>query len=393
MSLSVIIFAAACSSNENKVQIEKQNLTTPGAIAQAPKSVVDFYNGPAQLPSTKLGDIIYSQALFGLDEQLNGWRVLYVTSKVDGTPTFASASIYAPRDDKPHNLVIWAHGSLGIADECAPSRSKDGSELIANFDDYINKGYAVIAPDYEGFGTPGTHPFLVGESEGRTVLDSVRMAQNFEPINPIAGAVIVGHSQGGQSALFAGELRASYAPEVSLSGVVAIAPAGELLSLFEYSSTSGFNIGFIVMTAIGFKAEYEELDLTQVLTDSAIEKSSIIERGCLFSVLDSYKSDVGTTFTNDPETIPSWKAILDKNSPGKKLIDTPTLLVHGLEDSTVPSLVSQNIFTSTCALGTAASRETYTDESHGSVLFSSKTKVMTFIKERFDNKEFISTCS
>lgn len=32
-------------------------------------------------------------------------------------------------------------------------------------------------PDYEGLGTPGGHPYLVGPSEGRSVLDVVRAAR------------------------------------------------------------------------------------------------------------------------------------------------------------------------------------------------------------------------
>lgn len=389
----ILAIISGCSSKTQSVLKEKQNKESPGAIKKAPSSVVDFYNGPAQLPTTNLGDIIYSQALSGLSSKLNGWRVLYVTSTIEGTPTFASASIYAPRDNKKHNLVVWAHGSLGIADECAPSRSQDGAEKIANFNDYINKGYAVIAPDYEGFGTPGTHPFLVGESEGRSVLDSIRMAQKFDPIKPIPGAVIVGHSQGGQSALFAGELRAKYAPDVSLAGVVAIAPAGDLTTLFQSSSTSGYNIGFIVMAAVGFKAEYDELDLSQVLTATAIEKSSIVERGCLFSVLDAFKEDIGTTFTGNPAEISSWSKRLNENSPGNTLIDSPTLLLHGLDDTTVPSIVSQNIFAATCKLGTLASRETFEGDNHNSILDTSKSNVMTFIKDRFDKKTFAGSCS
>jgi hypothetical protein len=34
------------------------------------------------------------------------------------------------------------------------------------------------ATDYPGLGTPGVHAYLMGESEGRAVLDSVRAARN-----------------------------------------------------------------------------------------------------------------------------------------------------------------------------------------------------------------------
>ena len=31
---------------------------------------------------------------------------------------------------------------------------------------FLDAGYVLAATDYEGLGTPGVHPLLVGESEG-----------------------------------------------------------------------------------------------------------------------------------------------------------------------------------------------------------------------------------
>lgn len=77
----------------------------------------------------------------------------------------------------------------------------------------------VVAADYPGLGTPGMHPYLIGESEGRAVLDSVRAARDL----PDAGAsnrfAVWGHSQGGHASLYTGELAASYAPDLRLVGV------------------------------------------------------------------------------------------------------------------------------------------------------------------------------
>jgi diguanylate cyclase (GGDEF)-like protein len=41
-------------------------------------------------------------------------------------------------------------------------------------DTLLKAGYAVVNTDYEGLGTPGIHPYLVGVSAGRSVLDIVR---------------------------------------------------------------------------------------------------------------------------------------------------------------------------------------------------------------------------
>jgi hypothetical protein len=60
---------------------------------------------------------------------------------------------------------------------------------------------------YQGLGTPGKHPYLIGEAEGRSVLDIVSAARQLDPKIGLR-FLISGHSQGGQSALFAaGEAR------------------------------------------------------------------------------------------------------------------------------------------------------------------------------------------
>ena len=91
----------------------------------------------------------------------------------------------------------------------------------------------MTATDYPGLGTAGTHPYLVGVSEGRAVLDLVRAARHLPGESIGARFAVWGHSQGGQAALFAGELAASYAPELALVGVGAVAPATDLAVLLD----------------------------------------------------------------------------------------------------------------------------------------------------------------
>ena len=77
------------------------------------------------------------------------------------------------------------------------------------------------------------HPYLIGVSEARAVLDSVRAARSLP--DALAGDrfAVWGHSQGGHAALFTGQEAASYAPELKLVGVAAAAPATYLGELFK----------------------------------------------------------------------------------------------------------------------------------------------------------------
>ena len=125
--------------------------------------------------------------------------------------TLAIPKGHAPKGGWP--VISWAHGTTGVADACAPSRSGgSGPALLGR---WLKAGYAVVRTDYEGLGTPGEHPFLIGRSEGSSVLDAARAARKLD--NRICKRfVIAGHSQGGQSALWAASMAPSYTSDLKL---------------------------------------------------------------------------------------------------------------------------------------------------------------------------------
>jgi dipeptidyl aminopeptidase/acylaminoacyl peptidase len=121
-------------------------------------------------------------------------------------------------------VASWAHGTSGLADTCAPSKDPGVVSGTPYLRELLDAGFAVVATDYEGLGTPGLHPYLVGESEGRSVLDAARAAAALPDAGASSNVIVYGHSQGGHAVLFAGELAPSYAPDLNLLGVAAGAP-------------------------------------------------------------------------------------------------------------------------------------------------------------------------
>ncbi|MEX0791244.1 MAG: lipase family protein, partial [Actinomycetota bacterium] len=107
---------------------------------------------------------------------------------------FAPAAL-AAAGSRP--VVAWGHGSVGLGDSCAPSRSPGDLTFQPILSQLLDRGYVVAATDYEGLGTPGSHPWLVGESEGRGVLDSVRAARQIPESAAGNRFVTFGASQGG----------------------------------------------------------------------------------------------------------------------------------------------------------------------------------------------------
>ena len=117
-------------------------------------------------------------------------------------------------------MIAWAHGTTGAATECAPSVLDDGLAAGAMFlqDEVVDAGWAMVATDYIGLGTYGPHPYLIGQGEGRSVLDAVRAAHELPDVNLADETVLWGHSQGGHAALWAGMLAPTYASELEIDG-------------------------------------------------------------------------------------------------------------------------------------------------------------------------------
>jgi hypothetical protein len=160
---------------------------------------------------------------------------------------------------------------VGIARRCAPSLRPTVFRTMHGLRELLARGYVVTATDYPGLGTTGPHPYLVGVSEGRAVLDSVRAARNFR--NAAAGEryALWGHSQGGHAVLFAGEISERYAPELKLAGIAAAAPATELGPLIKMDLPS---ITGKILGAYALKAWSEVFGLS--LADIVLQRSMLV---------------------------------------------------------------------------------------------------------------------
>ena len=182
------------------------------------------------------GDLLRSEPMTPPLPGTAAWKILYASTGLDGEIIEVSGVVIAPTRQAPihgRNVVAWAHPTTGVARNCAPSILKGVFDTIPHLPALMALDDVVVATDYPGLGTSGPHPYLVGLSEGRAVLDSVRAAQQVEKVGANSRCAVWGHSQGGHAALFAGQLAKSYAPDLTLVGVAAIAPATDLEQLLK----------------------------------------------------------------------------------------------------------------------------------------------------------------
>src|SRR5271163_819050 len=186
----------------------------------------DFYRAPPSEAAGAPGTIVRQEMIDGAPLGATTYRVLYRSTGLDNKPILVSGVVIVPPGDPPPGgrpIVAWAHPTSGVVPRCAPSLAIFLFEQIQGLRSFVRDGYVVAATDYPGLGTVGPHPYLVGVSEGRAVIDSVRVASHLPGSGGGNKFVVWGHSQGGQAALFTGILAKTYAPELELLGVVAAA--------------------------------------------------------------------------------------------------------------------------------------------------------------------------
>jgi acetyl esterase/lipase len=363
-----------------------------------------FYTPPAPLPAGQPGDVIRTEEIDGLPTSVQGWRVLYLSTGMNGEPIAVSGvvlapSVAAPPEGRP--VVAWAHGTTGIAPACAPSISdRDGGPYgqIPSAGALLDAGYVVVATDYPGLGTPGTHPYLVGTSEGQAVLDSVRAARNLPEAGAGTDVAVWGHSQGGHAALFSAQLAPQYAPELRLVGIAAAAPATELAELFQRDQDEPTGKVLTSFAVVSWAKVYPGTSLDQVLRPVAVPLVQEIAEGCILTDAQSLAEaplvlelDLGFV-SHDPTTVEPWKDLFTENTPGHGPLGAPLLITQGLSDDVVWPDVTEGFAQAQCQAGTDVELRTYPGVDHFGVRSASAPDVVAWLADRFAGKPPTSTC-
>lgn len=373
-------------------------LSQPGAPGS-------FYSAPSPLPSDPPGTVIRSEPLDGAPEGAIAWKILYLSTSYTGEPTAVSATLVVPTTlpatagGRP--VVAYAHGTVGVAPNCAPSLRPNWADNIDQhgLNTFLQAGYAVVATDYEGMGTPGTHPYLVGESAAMNVLDSVRAAHNFSEADAGTEYIVWGYSQGGHAALFTGELTTSYAPELKLVGVAAGAPPTDLSTLIRRSLGSIFGDMLGAFAFDSWSKVYDEAELGQIIRSVArpvVRNTASLctsEEKEVLAVLPGSLFMKITFLSNPSADTEPWKSLLVENSPGRSMIPAPIFITQGADDMLVRPDVTEVFAKRLCARGHIVEYRSYLGVGHVSAGPVVTPDVAAWIVDRFAGEPAPNTCS
>ncbi len=354
---------------------------------------------PSEIAHAKRGQIIRVWPLEGgATPGAKSYRILYGSSAPDDEPIGVTAAIVFPDRPAPPGgrpVIAWAHPTTGVATKCAPSLFPDNEGSIAGLAAMMERNYVVVATDYPGLGTPGMHPYLIGESEARAVLDAVRAARELPDTKALDRFAVWGHSQGGHAALFTGQRALSYAPDLKLVGVAAAAPATYLARLFEADRAT--DSGLTAMAIKSWSTIFK-LPIAGLVEPQAIAAYERAADDCIENVSEMVQeSDDAAPLERgflkvDPTTLPEWRAIMDRNTPGQEAAGAPVFLAQGMADTTVLPSVTARFMDHLCQSGTAVRFVGKEDVTHVYIALDSAREAVAWMAERFDGREAPNDC-
>jgi pimeloyl-ACP methyl ester carboxylesterase len=357
LGLLALLFVAMASRADELPRSRAQ------AIAMEDRDALpltDFYTPPSALSASASGALLRSETFAGyeLPPGAHAVRILYHSKARDGHDVAASGVVLIPAGTPPAHgwpVIAWAHGTSGVARQCAPSLMKDLAYGNEGLMPMVAAGFAVVATDYAGLGTPGLHEYDNKIAQANDVVYSIPAAH---AAVPSLGArwVVIGHSQGGTAVWGVAELEATL-KDPSYAGGISVAGDMDFDWFLEHDAHSFKTISAMYwpLTAFGIKASYPTFNPARLLTRPFLERyADATRRGCWnydYAVAD----EVGNrrAVRSGWERIPELRRYNADNHSGDRPIYAPLLVLAGDDDQSVNFTNVKNGVARACKNGLA----------------------------------------
>jgi pimeloyl-ACP methyl ester carboxylesterase len=323
-----------------------------------------------------------------------------------------------PDDGRP--VVTWAHGTSGLPRNCAPSLVDNPAQDakfyfltdsdaqmdfgVPGLTQLIAKGYVVVATDYQGLDGPGVHQYLIGETEGRNVLDAALAVRQIPQANAGAQAIAMGWSQGGQAAVWAAQLT-DYLSDVKLVGAVALAPVNSLEQsrVFEQMVAAGAKLKPMSSVERGMAwyamtVAFPELKLSDVFTPVGVDfyAQSIKVGQCNHHMGDAYaytEGYLGPIVRTDLANQDAWSRREAQEALGVVPAKTPVAVFQGDQDTAVAPAATEAYVKSGCTAGAVIAYTAYKGVDHIRLAAKAEPDFLAWIADRFAGKAASTSCS
>ena len=362
-----------------------------------------FYLPPSPLPPGAPGELIRKEAITTVGSAMTAWRIMYHSRDLNGNDIAVSGTVVVPTTPAPAGgrpIVSWGHPTTGAAARCAPSIGFAPLDLIEGLDGLIKDGDVVVATDYPGMGVAGPSSYMLGVSEGNSMLDAARAARQIPEADAGTRLMLWGHSQGGQAALFAGQLAHAYAPELHLEAVAVAAPAAQLGTLLndDIGDVSGVTIGSYAFAAFqaAYATQYPGLSLDSILTPAGAAATPGMAAYCLIGQKKQIHAIatplIGNYLLANPATVEPWATMLRENSAGGAPIGAPVLITQGLKDALVKPSATTGYAEQLCAAGEHVDYRQYPKATHATIALAAGAQVRAWFSAAIAGGTMASTC-
>ncbi|EHA46746.1 lipase 5 [Pyricularia oryzae 70-15] len=205
-------------------------LTTVLATELIPPSQDPWYAAPPGFESKAPGTILRTRQappnITALaNNSVEAHQLLFRSTDTLYRPSWAVTTVFLPTEEsragrnKPALLSYQIPYNTLDVDQ-SPSYGLStiyGENIMADVRQGLSQGWIVSVPDFEG----PEAAFSAGPQAGHAVLDSVRAVLSFTNLTEPDSAryALWGYSGGAFASGFAGELQASYAPELDIAGI------------------------------------------------------------------------------------------------------------------------------------------------------------------------------
>ena len=400
LSVSLAVLAGvACSQLKPSSESSSvpPNPSTSNVTVRAPDA---FYDPPQNLPD-RPGVLLRSEPLENvtLPAGMRGWRILYTTTVDARTPATAVATVFAPvvLPAGPRPVVTWTHGTTGLLQKCMPSLASQPTGGIPARDQIVAAAWVVVATDYSFAEKGGPHPYIIGEGEARSALDSVRAARQMAELTLDERTVVWGHSQGGHSALWTGIVGPRYAPDVKIVGVAAIAPAADMKNILSMNIAVDKRLGPYVARA--YSRFYPDVRFDDALRPEARTAAREIVNLCGFLPKEDPQRIAyligtfeGRSLATDTDA--AFAGRLAQNTANRP-IAAPVVVAQGLADVVVPPAATDSYVSERCAAGQHLEYWTFQGRDHSTIVQPGtplEEPLITWTKARFANERGAADC-
>lgn len=332
------------------------------------------------------------------------FRILYsATDGVDGQRHVAvSGALYLPPGQAPEGgwpLLAWAHGTVGIADVCAPSWAVHSYRDAEYLNAWLAHGYAIVATDYQGLGTPGPHPYMDARAEAYSVLDSIRAVQAAYP-SLSRKTILIGQSQGASAAFASAAFAPQYAPDLDILGTIATGTpylAPKAMAAASQQDHDKVRPEFAYTAFIAIAAQQlapHPQKLSQLFTPRALALVEEAHGACIAQL----EADVVTAGITDNNAYRGkLMSFLGQYAatfvyPTVKL-ETPLFMGIGAEDESAKTPSQLMLVHDACAAGTTVQAHLYRGLSHDATVNASLRDSLPFAQDLLAGRKITPVCA